>query len=230
MAAAILAGPAFAQVEIPAPPAQQTTAETLEDAWKIALRGDQRVEAGQWQVASAQSSWAAARAERLPSLTLGADYYALNQQPELQVTLPGLPMVVQQSFINQNSGGAHGIVTQPLYTFGTDFIRNRGGPIAGVCQLRRSPPYRAGREDERGRILCRRALGHEVLASRPIEGIQPHGPPPRREQFVTSRDSCPKTIFWRRKWPWPMPDRKRSTRPTNWKWPRPPTTVPWDEI
>ncbi len=69
-------------------------------------------------MASAQSSWAAARAERLPSLTLGADYYALNQQPELQVTLPGLPMVVQQSFINQNSGGAHGIVTQPLYTSG----------------------------------------------------------------------------------------------------------------
>jgi outer membrane protein TolC len=113
-----LAGPAFAQVEILTPPAQQNPTESLEDAWQVALRGDQRVEAGQWQVASAQSTWAAARAERLPSLTLGADYYALSQQPELQVTLPGLPIVVQQSFINQNSGGAHGIATQPLYTSG----------------------------------------------------------------------------------------------------------------
>ncbi len=42
-----LAGPAFAQVEVLAPPAQQTVAETLEDAWQIALRGNQRVEAGQ---------------------------------------------------------------------------------------------------------------------------------------------------------------------------------------
>ena len=89
----------------------------MEDAWQIALRSDQRVEAGQWQVASAQSTWAAARAERMPSMTLGADYYALSDQPELQVSLPGLP-TIQQPFINGNSAGAHGIVVQPLYTSG----------------------------------------------------------------------------------------------------------------
>ena len=66
-----LAGRAFAQVEIPLPPAPQNGVETLADAWQIALAGDQRVEAGQWQVASAQETSAAAKAERLPSLTLG---------------------------------------------------------------------------------------------------------------------------------------------------------------
>ena len=115
--AAFLAGPVFAQVASPAPQVQQNGTETLEDAWQIALRGDQRVEAGQWQVAAAQSTWAAAQAERMPSLTLGADYYALSDQPELQVSLPGLP-IIQQSFINRNSAGAHGMVTQPLYTSG----------------------------------------------------------------------------------------------------------------
>ncbi|MGO9112795.1 MAG: TolC family protein [Thermoguttaceae bacterium] len=115
--AATLVGPALAQVEIPVPPAQQIATETLEDAWRIALRSDQRIEAGQWQVASAQSTWAAARAERMPSLTLGADYYALSERPELLVTPPGLPSF-QQSFINGNSAGAHGIVSQPLYTSG----------------------------------------------------------------------------------------------------------------
>ncbi|MEI8374411.1 MAG: TolC family protein [Planctomycetota bacterium] len=117
VAATILAGPAFAQ-EIPAPPAQQDALETLADAWQIALSGDQRVEAGQWNVASAQSSWAAARAERMPSLTLGADYYALSDQPAIQVNLAPLPFVAQQPLVNRDSAGAHGIVTQPLYTSG----------------------------------------------------------------------------------------------------------------
>lgn len=117
LVATTLAGSDFAQVSIPVPPGGQSSSETLEDAWQIALSGDQRVEAGQWQVASAQSSWAAARAERMPSLTLGADFYALSDQPELLVTLPGFP-TVQQSFINSESGGAHGIVKQPLYTSG----------------------------------------------------------------------------------------------------------------
>ena len=87
--AATLAGPAFAQVEILAPPTQQSATETLEEAWQVALSGDQRVEAGQWQVSSAQNTFAAAQAERLPSLTLGADYYALSQKPELISNLPG---------------------------------------------------------------------------------------------------------------------------------------------
>ena len=115
--AAVLVAPGFAQVEIP-PASQRTTAETLEQAWQVALRGDHRLEAGQWNVASAQSSWAAARAERMPSLTLGADYYALSDQPTMQVNLAPLPIVAQQPLLDRDSIGAHGIVTQPIYTSG----------------------------------------------------------------------------------------------------------------
>jgi outer membrane protein len=92
--------------------------ETLEAAFQVALASDQRVEAGRWNVSSAQSSWEAAKAQRLPSLTLGADYYALSDQPAFQINLPPLPIVAQQPFLNRDSGGFQGVVTQPLYTSG----------------------------------------------------------------------------------------------------------------
>ncbi len=96
----------------------QPSGETLDDAFRRALATDQRVEAEQWNVSSAQSSWAAARAQRMPSLTLGADYYALSDQPALQVNLSPLPIVAQQPFANRDSAGFQGVVTQPLYTSG----------------------------------------------------------------------------------------------------------------
>ncbi len=55
--------------------------ETLETAWAVALNADQRIAASEWSVSAAESGWNAARAERLPSMTLGADYYALSQSP-----------------------------------------------------------------------------------------------------------------------------------------------------
>ena len=76
-------------------------------------------------------------------LTLGADYYALSQQPDLQVTLPRPADRRAQSFINQNSGGAHGIVTQPLYTSG----RISSGIAAAESQVS------ANRDDLRRTVL-----------------------------------------------------------------------------
>ena len=51
--------------------------ESLEDAWRIALENDQRVEASRWNVSSAESTQAAAQAERFPYLTFGSNYYVL---------------------------------------------------------------------------------------------------------------------------------------------------------
>ena len=68
-------------------------------------------------MSSAESTYAAARAERLPSLTLGADFYALSQQPELISYTPPLPTTLIP-IANKDSAGAHGIVTQPIYTSG----------------------------------------------------------------------------------------------------------------
>ena len=97
---------------------EQYSGENLDDAFRRALASDQRVEAGQWNVSSAESTWAAARAQRMPSLTLGADYYALSDQPAMQVNLAPLPIVAQQPFMNRDSAGFQGVVTQPLYTSG----------------------------------------------------------------------------------------------------------------
>jgi outer membrane protein len=91
--------------------------ETLEDAWHLALRADQRYEASKWNLSSSQYNYAAARAERLPSLNLGSDYYVLSQQPAFNVNLPPLP-ATQLPFANSDSVGAYGLINQPLYTFG----------------------------------------------------------------------------------------------------------------
>jgi outer membrane protein TolC len=91
--------------------------ESLEDAWRSALSVDQRLEAARWNVESATRSRAAAQAERFPSLTVGADYLVLSQQAAFN--LPASPVLPGQlPFLQQDSGGFHAVVTQPLYTFG----------------------------------------------------------------------------------------------------------------
>ena len=64
-----------------------------------------------------QSGWDAARAERMPSLTLGADYYALSESPAVVSTIPGLG-TLELPIANRDSGGGHAFVTQPIYTSG----------------------------------------------------------------------------------------------------------------
>jgi outer membrane protein TolC len=91
--------------------------ETLEDAWLAALRDDQRFDASRWNYSAAESSLAAARSEYLPSLTLGADYLMLSQQPTFNLNLPPLPSV-GMPLADRDSAGAHGLVTQPLFTSG----------------------------------------------------------------------------------------------------------------
>ena len=103
------------QFAIPAPPA--IVAESLDDAWRVALRDDQRYEASRWNLFSAESSLAAARAERFPTLNLGSDYYMLSQQPAFNLSLPTLP-AMELPFANRDSVGAYGLLKQPLYTFG----------------------------------------------------------------------------------------------------------------
>ena len=91
--------------------------ETLEDAWRVALENDQRVEASRWNITSAESTQAAAQAERFPYLTVGSSYYVLSDQPTFSVNLPPLPSA-QLPFLNRDSVGFQALVTQPLCTFG----------------------------------------------------------------------------------------------------------------
>ena len=103
--------------QLPPPAEMPAVSETLEDAWLAALRGDQRFDASRWNYFAAESNLAAARSEYLPSLNLGADYLMLSQQPTFNLNLPPLPSV-GMPLADRDSAGAHGLVTQPLYTSG----------------------------------------------------------------------------------------------------------------
>ena len=125
-------GPPPPPFAVTPPPPQDLPAvqETLQDAWRAALDSDQQIASSQCSLLSARSSFEAARAERFPSLNLGTDYFALSQQPGFVLNLAPLP-ATQMSFINRDSGGFHGFVTQPIYTSGqiSSGIRAAGAAV-----------------------------------------------------------------------------------------------------
>lgn len=101
-------------------PAQNSPAmgtETLDAAWQMALANDQRLAAARWNTSAAESSLAAACAERLPSLNIGANYYAISDQPAAVLNLP-FPMPNSLPLADRESFGGQAVVTQPIYTFG----------------------------------------------------------------------------------------------------------------
>jgi outer membrane protein len=96
-------------------------AESLEDAWKIALVVDQRIKASQRTTESAQHSLYAAKAALLPSLTVESEYTVLNNEPAFKVslpTVPGLPPIPLEEipFAQDKSASFKATVTLPLFT------------------------------------------------------------------------------------------------------------------
>lgn len=63
-------------------------AETLEDAWRMALAHDNTLAAAQADVEGAQARERAARAARWPAVDANAGYTRLNASPELDVSTP----------------------------------------------------------------------------------------------------------------------------------------------
>ena len=64
-------------------------AETLEDAWRLALAHDNGLAAAQADLEGAQARERAARGARWPALDANAGYTRLNASPELDVATPG---------------------------------------------------------------------------------------------------------------------------------------------
>jgi outer membrane protein len=92
-------------------------AETLEDAWKIALSVDNRVRASHKTTQSFEQTLAAAKAARLPSLGMGSGYTVLNHEPTAKFAGPSLgtteiPTAEDRSFYFNTTA------TLPLYTSG----------------------------------------------------------------------------------------------------------------
>jgi outer membrane protein TolC len=63
-------------------------AETLEDAWQVALSANHRIQASRKSTLSSHYSLEAARSARIPSLTLESGYTVLNQEPETFIDNP----------------------------------------------------------------------------------------------------------------------------------------------
>ncbi|MBY0525233.1 MAG: TolC family protein [Gemmataceae bacterium] len=92
-------------------------AESLEEAWNIALAVNQRLRASGELTEAAEESLAAARAGRLPSMTNVEGYYTLSSRPAYKADLGFLgnlpiPFSQQSYFSSANS------ITQPLFTSG----------------------------------------------------------------------------------------------------------------
>ena len=74
------------------PPA--VSAENLDDAWRAALSANHRLAAQSESTAAAERQLDSARATRLPTLSIDASYYALDNAPSVRNSMSsvGLPL------------------------------------------------------------------------------------------------------------------------------------------
>jgi outer membrane protein TolC len=102
----------------------QVPREKLEDAWKVALSSDHRLQSARFATLSARQTLAAVKATRLPTLNFESSYTALDQIPvlvfDLPFTLPGepVPLRVQQSLNQAQFPMTRFDVSLPLFTSG----------------------------------------------------------------------------------------------------------------
>ena len=92
-------------------------AETLDDAWEVALATDHSLRAAHWKTESAEQNFAAARAQRMPSLTVDGGYNAKNNPSVVNISELGLP--VGQFPADEKQSFSYGAnISLPLYTSG----------------------------------------------------------------------------------------------------------------
>jgi len=92
-------------------------AETLGDAWEAALATNHSLRAAHWNTESAEQNFAAARSQRLPSLTVDGGYNAKNNPSVVNISELGLP--VDQFPADEKQSLSYGAnVNLPLYTSG----------------------------------------------------------------------------------------------------------------
>jgi outer membrane protein TolC len=92
-------------------------AETLEEAWKIALSVDNRLIAGQKNVEAMEQSLFAAKSNRLPNLSIESSYTMLNESPAAILNMPGMP-TNQITMSEDKSLSYKTFLTLPVFTGG----------------------------------------------------------------------------------------------------------------
>lgn len=93
------------------------TAETLEDAWRLALEHNSALAAAMDETAAAQASERAMRATRWPALSTSGGYTRFSSAPQLDIAAPGLalrtPLISGDDY-----GSANLQLALPLFTAG----------------------------------------------------------------------------------------------------------------
>jgi outer membrane protein len=137
-------------------PAAQA-AETLEQAWTIALQRDHQLAATQQKERAADYQHAAAEALRLPTVSMNAGYTRLEYQPAMQLSIPGLPFLqgVSLPFAQDAAYSAGVSVTAPLYT---------GGKISGGIAAARAQSEAMHANTEQARADLKYALAVSYIA------------------------------------------------------------------
>lgn len=97
-------------------------AESLDEAWRIALAGDHGIKSAHATTTSARQRVDAAASNRLPSLTLEAGYSAKSDPSAVDVSALGLPVDAFQVDEKESASYAANVAV-PLYTSGQ--IHNR---------------------------------------------------------------------------------------------------------
>ena len=95
-------------------------AETLEDAWVIALANDQSLQAIRSQTAAAAAELAATKSSRMPVFNIDSAITQLDNTPAVDIGQLGLPVsiAIPNAFSNDNFVTASARLSMPLYTSG----------------------------------------------------------------------------------------------------------------
>jgi outer membrane protein TolC len=93
-------------------------AESLAEAWSLALGNDAAYAAVKSQHDSASADFAAARGARWPSLTVSASETQLNDAPYLDINTPAGALVSPKLWNHDRIGMADAAISLPLYTSG----------------------------------------------------------------------------------------------------------------
>ncbi len=93
-------------------------AESLEDAWKISMDADHRLESARESSAAAEENLSAAKSLRLPSLKGEAAYTKLDEIPEAEIAMPFFPSMNAPLLSDESVFTSSVSVSLPVFTSG----------------------------------------------------------------------------------------------------------------
>ena len=93
-------------------------AETLTEAWALALQQDHSLAAARNQAEAAGFEAQAARSQRWPTLAVGGSYTQLDDSPAFDFSFTGLPLTPPELFEDDNFLMGSATLTVPLFTGG----------------------------------------------------------------------------------------------------------------